>query len=70
MDHRLEVFWDSFHSFYIFGFTNVKINIFGEKILFWYILIKLKCRCLQTGAGDSKNTKHFKFDIRQIFYAF
>ena len=32
MDQSLEVFRDSFHSFYIFGIQNVKINVFGEKI--------------------------------------
>ena len=32
MDQSLEVFQDSFHSFYIFGIKNVKINVFCEKI--------------------------------------
>ena len=32
MDQSLNVFQNSFHSFYIFGFKNVKINVFGEKI--------------------------------------
>ena len=64
MDQSLEGFQDSFHSIYIFGIQNVKINIFGVKIS-----IKLKCRCLRTGTGDLNNNKHLKFDIRQIFYA-
>ena len=32
MDQSLEVFWDSFIHFSFFGFKNVKINVFGEKI--------------------------------------
>ena len=70
MDQSLEVFRDSFHSFYIFGFKNVKINVFCEKKFFGCIFIKSKCICLRTGPGDLKNNKHLKFDIRQIFYTF
>ena len=68
-EQSLEVFRYSFHSFYFFGFKNVKIIVYCAKILFWCIFIKVKCRCLQIGPGDLTNTKHFKFDIRQIFYA-
>ena len=35
MDQSLEVFRDSFHSFYIFVIQNVKINIFCVKKYFW-----------------------------------
>ena len=28
--------------------------------------IKLKCRCLRSGLGVFKNTKHLKFDKQQI----
>ena len=32
MDQSLEVFWDSFHSFYIFGIQKCKNKLFCEKI--------------------------------------
>ena len=70
MDQSLEVFWDSFHSFYIFGIQKCKYQRFFVKNIFGCIFIKSKCMCLRTGPGDLKNTKHLKFDIRQIFYAF
>ena len=70
MDQSLEVFRDSFHSFYIFGIQKCKNQRFLRKNIFGCIFIKSKCMCLQTGPGDSKNTKHLNFDIRQIFYAF
>ena len=54
MDQSLEVFVIVFTHFTIFGFKNVKINVFGEK-KFWCIFIKLKYRCLPTGPGDLKN---------------
>ena len=54
MDQSLEVFVKVFTHFTIFGFKNVKINVFGEK-KFWCIFIKLKYRCLPTGPGDLKN---------------
>ena len=41
-----------FIHFTIWGFNNLKINVFGAKILFWCIFIKIKCKCLQTGPGD------------------
>ena len=63
MDQSLEVFRDSFQSFYIFGIQKCKNQHFGKKIS-----IKLKCTCLPTGPGDLNNTKHLKFDLRQIFY--
>ena len=33
MDKSLDVFWDSFHSFYFLGFKNIKTNGFSAKIL-------------------------------------
>ena len=54
MDQSLEMFPDSFHSFYIFGIQKCKINVFGEKIFLGAFLFK-------------KNTKHLKFDLPQIF---
>ena len=58
-----------FKHFTFFGLKNVIINYFGKKIFLGAFFIKLKCRCFQTGPGDFKNTKHLKFDRRQIFYA-
>ena len=66
MDQSLEVFRDSFHSFYIFGIQKCKNQRFSVKNIFGCIFIK----CLRTGSGDFKNTKHLKFDIRRIFYTF
>ena len=67
MDKSLEVFWDSFHSFYIFGIQKCKNQHFLWKNIFGCIFIKSNCMCLRTGPGDIKNTKHLKFDRRQIF---
>ena len=68
MDQSLEVFRDSFHSFYILGIQKCKKQRFWWKNIFGCIFIKLKCMCLRTGPGDlKKHTKHLKFDIRQIF---
>ena len=68
MDQSLDrVFRDNFHSFYNFGVQKVKLNVFGEKNSIEFIFIKLKCRCLQTGPGDLRNTTFLKFDIMQIF---
>ena len=69
MDQSLEVFRDSFHSFYIFGIQKCKNQRFWRKNVFGCTFIKSKCRFLRTGPGDLKNTKHLKFDKRQIFYA-
>ena len=60
MDQSLEVFRDSFHSFYIFGIQKCKNQHFGVKI-FRCIFIKLKCMYLQIGPGDLK--KHQTFEI-------
>ena len=44
MDQSLQVFWDSFHSFYFLGFKKVKINVFGEKniVLVYSYLIEVQ----------------------------
>ena len=65
MDQSFGVFGIVFNHFTFFGFQNLKTNVFGEKML--CIFIKLKCKCLRTGPGDLKNTKHLKFDIGKIF---
>ena len=68
LDQSLEVFRDSFHSFYILGFKNVKINVFGEKY-FGCIFYQIEVQVLTNWSRRLKNTKHLKFDIRQIVYA-
>ena len=70
MGQSLEVFQDSFYLFNIFGYKNLKINVFCEKNIFGCIFIKSNCMCLWTSPGDWKNTKHLKFDIRLIFTHF
>ena len=64
----ISVFGKVFIHFTFLGLKKVKINVFDEKNIFWCIFIKLKCRCVQTGPGNLKHTKHLKFDIRQFFY--
>ena len=55
MDQSLEVFRDSFHSFYICGIQKCKNQrFFCEKGIFGCIFIKSKCMCLQTGPGALK----------------
>ena len=70
INQSLEVFRDSFHSFYIFGIQKCKNQRFFVKNIFGRIFIKSRCMCLRTGPGDLKNTIHLKFDIQQIFYEF
>ena len=38
MEQSIKVFQDSFHSSYIFGLKNVKINVLGEKLAFSALL--------------------------------
>ena len=63
MDQSLEVFWDSFHSFYIFGIQKCKNQRFFVKKYF-------RVHFYQIEVLVFTNIKHLKFDIRQIFYAF
>ena len=70
MDQSLEVFRDSFHSFYIFGILKCTNQPFWWKNVFGCIFIKMKCMCLQNGPGDLKTPNIWNLNIRQIFYAF
>ena len=69
MDKSLEVFWDSIHSFYIFGIQKCKNRRFLWKQYFWVHFYPIELNVFRTGPGDL-NTKHLKFDMRQFFYAF
>ena len=62
MDQSLEVFRDSFHSFYIFGIQKCINQRFFVKNIFGCIFIKSKCMYLRTGPGDIKK-KHQTFKI-------
>ena len=56
-DQRLEVFLDSFHSFYSFGIQKCKNQrFFCEKIIFGAILSNRSACVLRKGPGDLKNT--------------
>ena len=58
MDQSLEVFMDSFHSFYIFRVQKCKNQRFWSKQYLWCIFIKLNCRCFQLVQATYKNTEH------------
>ena len=45
MDQCLEVFWDSFHSFYIFGIQKCKNQLFCEKI-FLGAFLSIRSACV------------------------
>ena len=70
MDQSLEVFWDSFHSFYIFGIQKCKNQRFLWKNIFGCIFIKSKCMCLRTGPGDLKKHQTFEIWYTADFYTF
>ena len=67
MDQSLEVFWDSFHSFYILGFKNVKINIFGENNIFGAFLSNWSAGVYELVQATYKNTEHLKLIYGRFF---
>ena len=70
IDQSLEVFRDSFHSFYIIGIQKCKDQRFLWKNIFGCIFIISKCMCLRTGPGDLKTPNIWNLRYCIFFYAF